>query len=110
MSIGAGELTELIRLERETRVANGQGGYDTSWSEFAKAWAQVSGLSGDEALQSGVQRSVQQWRVTIYRRADVQPTDRIVWGNLILDIKAAMPLPKEPQRFTLLICESGLVA
>jgi SPP1 family predicted phage head-tail adaptor len=106
---GRGDLTELVDIEQEARVSNGQGGYTTSWSKLADEWAEIIGMSGDEALLAGVQRAVQQWRVTISRRDDVKPRHRIKWGDLYLDIKAAMPLPKDPRNFTLLICESGAV-
>lgn len=106
---GTGKLRELIEIQRETRVSNGQGGYTTSWSLLARVRAEIVGLSGDEALTAGVERSVQQWRVTIRRRRDVSPKNRILWGDKLLDIRSDMPDPKDPRAFTLLICESGLI-
>ena len=107
---GTGRLKELVSIQRETRTSNGQGGYTTSWSEVAKVRAEIIGLSGDEALAAGVERSVQQWRVTIRRRSDISPKNRIQWGGQLLDVRSAIPDPKEPRAFTLLICESGLIA
>jgi len=104
---GAGDLTELVDIEQETRVSNGQGGYTTSWEKFSDEWTEIVGLSGDEALLAGVQRSVQQWRVIMRRRDDVKPKNRLIWGDTTLDIKSVMPLPQEPRDFILLICESG---
>lgn len=107
---GAGELTELVDIEQETRASNGQGGYTTSWAKLSDEWTKIVGLSGDEALLAGVQRSVQQWRVIMRRRDDVKPKHRLVWGAVVLDIKAVMPYPQDPRAFILLMCESGAVA
>lgn len=109
---GAGDLIEKVEVQEESRTSNGQGGYTTVWTKLSArgdARAQIIGLSGDEAISAGVQRSVQQWRVVIRRRADVSTKNRLIWGALTLDIKSAMPLPADPRAFTLLICESGAV-
>lgn len=106
------EMNEQVTIQAETRTANGQGGYTTSWANVATdptVWARVIGLSGDEALQAGIQRAVQQWRVHIRLRTDVTPKHRLLWSGLTLNVKAAMPDPRQPRDFTLLICESGAV-
>lgn len=108
-----GDLIERVTIQAESRVQDSQGGYTTSWSNIATTptvSANVRGLSGGEALQAGIQRSVQQWRVVIRRRTDVTPKHRLTWNGLVLDIKAAMPHPDYPRQYTLLVCESGLVA
>lgn len=107
--VSTGDLRELIDIEQETRVPNGQGGFTSSWAKVSDEWANIVGMSGDEALMSGVQRAVQQWRVIIRYRSDVKPKNRLRWGDIVLDVKAAMPLPKDPRAYTLLICESGAV-
>ena len=108
----AGQLRDRVTIQAETRTANGQGGYSTSWSNVATTptvCANILGLSGDEALQAGIQRSVQQWRVIVRKRSDLTTKHRLVWGGVNLDIKSVMPLPDEPRAFTLLMCESGAV-
>ncbi|MBB5684295.1 phage head closure protein [Sphingobium boeckii] len=105
----AGDLTELLTLEQLTSANNGQGGQVTSWLvEEPKLWGKVVGLSGDEALAAGVQRSVQQWRVTIRTRAGLTTKHRFRWGARLLDIKAVMPDPKD-RAAMLCLCESGLL-
>ncbi len=109
-----GDLTEYVEVQAESRTPNGQGGYTTSWTKLSgragNEWANIRGLSGDEALQAGVQRSVQVWRVIVPRRADITPKHRIIWEGLTLDIKSTLPLPDDPRFYTLMICESGLVS
>ena len=100
-----GKMRERLTLERETRVNNGQGGYDLSWLPVRKLWAEVYGLSGDEAITAGVERNVTRWRVTI-RSGDVKAEDRLIWNALKLDIISVMPHPQE-RGFMLMLCESG---
>lgn len=110
--MNAGDLIEQVTIQAESRVANGQGGYTTTWANVGTdptPWANVRGLSGDEALQAGVQRAVQQWRVVLRSRSDLTPKHRIVWNGLSLNIKAVMPLPDDPRAYTLAVCESGAV-
>lgn len=110
--MNAGDLIEQITIQAESRSANGQGGYTTSWANVgtdATPWANVRMLSGDEALQAGVQRAVQQWRVVLRYRTDLTAKHRIVWNGLNLNIKAVGPLPEQPREYTLAVCESGAV-
>lgn len=104
---------ERVTIQHEARAPNGQGGFTTTWTDALvapKVAAEIVGLSGDEAIAAGVERSVTRWRVTIRRRDDVSPRNRLLWNGLALNIVSAMPLPKDPRFYTLLICESGLSA
>jgi SPP1 family predicted phage head-tail adaptor len=112
MGLAAGRLRERVEIEAEVQTSNGQGGYVSAWSVVATVRAEVNGLSGGEAMRAGIERNVQQWRVTIRRRDDVTAKHRLQWlrpGNtrVRLDIKATMPDPKLPRDATLLLCESG---
>lgn len=105
-----GDLIDRVTIQVETRTANGQGGYSTSWANIATTptvWANVRGLSGNEALQAGIQRSVQQWRVVVRKRSDITTKHRLTWSGMNLNVKAVMPLPDDPRAYTLMICESG---
>jgi SPP1 family predicted phage head-tail adaptor len=111
MRIGA--LRERVTVQQQVRTPNGQGGFSVAWSDVAAAptiWAEVTGLSGDEAITAAVERSVTRWRVIIRKRTDITPAHRLVWNGVNLDVKSIMPLPSAPRALTLLICESGLSA
>lgn len=110
--IQAGRLRDLIAIEQEVRTANGQGGYSTVWSTLANTYAEVIGLSGAEALKAGIERNVQQWRVTVRRGVEVTGRNRIRWDALpntskIMNIKSVMPHPNAPREALLIMCESG---
>lgn len=105
----AGRLRERVTIEGETRVKNGQGGFTTDWTEVAtKVPAEIIGLSGDEALRLGAERSSSQHRVRIRRRGDLTVKNRLVWKGHVMAIKSVLPDPREPQAMQLLICEIGL--
>jgi SPP1 family predicted phage head-tail adaptor len=106
--IDAGRLNKRVAIQIEGRVPNGQGGYETGWGAVAErpnVWAEIIGLSGDESLRAGVERNVQQWRVTIRRRDDVTTKHRLIHKGQVFEIKSAMPDPKWDDA-TLLICET----
>ena len=111
--IDSGRLNRRVTIQSETRVDNGQGGYTTSWADVKTVSAEIIGLSGDEALAAGIERSVQQWRVTI-RRRPIATTNRMVGAKApflgrIFNIKAVMPDPRADDA-TLLICETVAAA
>lgn len=109
----AGRLRHRVRIEAKTRVANGQGGSTVAWTLVAIVRAEIIGLSGDEALKAGVERSVQQWRVTIRTRA-VTTQNRLVYLDADptlpagpCDIKAVLPDPRA-EGALVLMCETGV--
>ena len=108
MALQAGRLREQVTIQAESRTANGQGGFTTSWATVATVRAEVVGRSGSEAVKAGIERAVHQWQVTIRRRDDVTPQHRLQWKGRTLEIKSAMPDPRDRRDATLLVCESGV--
>lgn len=105
--LAAGRLNRRATIQEPGRASNGQGGWTaTGWQDVTTVWAEVLPLSGDEALQAGVERSVQQWRVTIRRRDSVTTKNRLLVADVAFDIKSAVPHPQHRDG-TLLICETG---
>lgn len=105
MGIAAGRLRELVSVEEETRLPNGQGGYTTAWSEVAAPRAEIIGLTGDESINAAVERSVQRWRVTMRARL-LTTKHRLIWNDIQLDIKSVVPDPRAPEAAIVVICES----
>lgn len=107
--IDPGRLDKRVTFEADGEAPNGQGGYTAGWAAIATlptVWAEIVGLSGDEALKAGAERNVQLWRVTIRRREDLTTKLRMTRGGKAYDIKSIMPDPKSDDA-TLLICETG---
>lgn len=104
----AGRLRERVTIEAEVRKANGQGGYVTEWVPVGPiAAAEIVGLSGDEALRLGVERSSSQFRVTMRKRLGLTSSNRLIWSGQVMAIRSVLPHPREPQQLQLLICEIG---
>lgn len=107
----AGRLRERVTIEGETRVANGQGGWKTGWAAIARnVAAEIVGMSGDEALRLGVERSTTLYRVRIRKRAGVTAANRLVWKGQPMAIRSG-PLPdsQDPNSIMVLTAEIGAV-
>lgn len=103
----AGLLRDEVTLEAEDRTDNGQGGFVSSWSPVTTMSANLVALTGDEALQNGIQRSTATYRVTIRRRDTITAQHRLKWRGTILAIHSVLQHPRWPQEAMLLICEIG---
>lgn len=105
----AGRLRERITIEQSTRVANGQGGWNSDWVAIAtKVPAEIIALSGDEALRDGIERSSQQYRVRLRKRDGLTPKERLQWKGQVMEVHSVLPDPKEPNSLLLLICSIGI--
>ncbi len=84
-SAGAGERTELVTFERETRVRRAGGGFDGEWTPLGQAWAAVTWLSGGEKLSQGAVRANEKYRFTVPSASldelGVTTADRIIWNS-----------------------------
>lgn len=110
--VTASDLIHRVTIQEETRIPDGQGGYDGAWADITvkpRAWAKVTGLTGGEALSNLVERSTAQWRVIIRQRTGITTKNRLVWNGKELDIKSVLPHPANPRAFLLLICESEAI-
>ena len=115
MTIGKGlssRMRERVTIQEANVVDNGRGGRrtptgETPWRDVAaKVPAEVLPLRGGEALNLGVQRSTQLYRVTMRNRTDVTTAHRLLWNGVALDIRTA---PPSTDRTTLVMtCESGV--
>lgn len=83
MAMGAGELTERIRLERLSDAADeGGGGAGSAWALVAEVWAKAWALRGRQQDEGGQSIDRVAQRFKIRWRADVESEDmRVVWGG-----------------------------
>lgn len=107
----AGQLTERIRFEQESRTPDGGGGASISWPTVATRWAAVEPLKGREQLQAMQLQASNLYRVTI--RNDglaITASMRLVWltnGNALLNIRECPPTPKG-SLYRVLVAELGV--
>ncbi len=83
-------LPERIVIERETQLADGAGGFTSSWAPLATRWANAKAVRGSESEESGRTQSRQTWLFTVRRDSTtetVTASDRISWDDAIYNIR-----------------------
>jgi head-tail adaptor len=76
----AGRLRERITILRKQGTKNAGGGLDVSWPAVAEnVSAEIVGLNGRESLIGGVLQGISYFQITIRYRADLKPSDQILW-------------------------------
>jgi SPP1 family predicted phage head-tail adaptor len=92
-----GEMDDRIQIEQESRVADGMGGYELTWTvRHGPMWAAVRPMSGRER-QFADQVRAESGYVVIIRNREVFEGDRIKWingGNRLLNIRAVHRKPR----------------
>lgn len=109
----AGELRELVTIERATVAVDPLGEPLATWAPLGTAgtvWASVLPqryTTGAEALSQALGREAvaTTYTVTIYWRSDVRETDRINWGGRLLDIRRVID-PDARRSWLELLCEA----
>ena len=104
--MSAGTLDQIITLQRSTATPDGGGGVTMSWASFAtdaNPWAKVKAKAGRESMIEGRTTSTFVVEFTIYNRADVTETDRILWQGVAYNIRG---IRSEGERTLMLVIEA----
>lgn len=85
-----------ITIQEESRVADGQGGYTTGWTDILTTWGKVEPIKGQQTLEAGQIVGGKPYKVRMrYRNdlvsqggshAEIVNTNRLKYDNRILDI------------------------
>jgi len=86
----AGRLTEYISLQRATATQDSYGAESKSWSTYADCWARIETMTAAARLVEKQLLIDATHRVTIRWTLDVLVTDRVSWGDRLLDIVSAI--------------------
>jgi SPP1 family predicted phage head-tail adaptor len=87
---GIGSLRRRMTLEQPTRVADGGGGVTVTWTPVTDLWAELTGLSGAEAVAGdGLQGRVTH-QITIRRRTGIVPAMRFRMGQRVFVIETVL--------------------
>lgn len=103
-NIEIGGLRERVTLQSPSRIPDGGGGADVSWTEGATVWAKVETRGGGEAFASERLAAQARFRVTIRHRTGVTAEMRLLWGDRALAI-SALGDPDGRKRFLVLDCK-----
>lgn len=106
---GSSMLSERVTIQRAVRTSDGAGGFTQAWGTLYTVWAAIEGQSGDELLRAERVQAQQQYKVRVRAAEvpDLRPSDRLVWGTMLLNIRA-LPVVARGQLWRELICEAGV--
>jgi SPP1 family predicted phage head-tail adaptor len=76
-----GELNHQVELQRSSRVADGMGGFTTTFVTIATVWAKMTTLRSDEAIQAMATTGTAIHNITIRYRTDVKAAWRVRYGS-----------------------------
>lgn len=108
MKIGAGELNQLIDIERLTLEQNEFGSQVEKWVLRCRCWAKIKEGSAKEAvLNDGLGSGVSFVAIIRYRKG-IQSSDRIKWNGIILNVVS--PIYTSSNDFLTIQCESGVIS
>lgn len=81
-----GAMRHRIVLERKTPAGDGAGGLTQTWTPFATVWARVEGKHDRERLDAQKIETKQRFEIVLRHRGDIGTDDRIIFGELTLNI------------------------
>lgn len=100
-----GKLRYKIDLQCETRVADGLGGFTTTWYDmFTSVWADIAQPDAKDVYKFGRLLDRVTTKVTIRYNKSVKPGWRVVYGDVVYSVLHSMNVDMK-NRETLLFCE-----
>ena len=101
--IRAGKLKQRIEIQKEERVRQPGGSYETDWVSFLDSWARIVPLSGTERYTAQQVQSELSHRVEMRYQEGIKPQMRVKYGERTFDIEAVLNL-EEANRELHLMC------
>lgn len=102
-----GQMRERIKFQQESDVADGGGGFTSTWINYRTVWARVSPVKKDEELEADQLQAEVLYKIMIRHRTDINEKMRIVWQNKNLNIRS-ITNPDERKRYTEVLAEEGV--
>lgn len=92
MSLPAGKLRHVVRVERKVEVVDSAGNREQIWVPFlTRAYANIEPLSAREIMAASSEHSKTTARITIRHREGLDHSMRIVHKNTIYNIEGLIP-------------------
>ena len=111
--MGSGSKTELITIERVSRIADGGGGGSETWASIGQVWAEAKWIGGGEKRDRGAVREATKYRFTVLtdeaEALGIRASVRIEWRGDHYNIRER---PRRLQRAadTEIFAESGVAS
>ncbi len=98
MSIGA--LNRRVSIQKETRTADGAGGFTRTWATIAVVWGKLTPKSGGESLDAQQQTNEQRFVLKIRHRTDVSTAKRVLISGDAYNITNAFNIDQKRRYLT----------
>ena len=105
-----GELNCRVTLLKETKVADGQGGYETAYIASGSMWAKITAVTAKTEDQYEQLTPEILHRITIRYRTDITMADRIQYGNRLFEQIAPPINEREKNAYLRLECREVVSA
>ena len=93
-SIGAGELSEQVTIQRAAMTRGAANAELWTWSNGETVWAKVTERGGREPQLADRPVMLISYEVVIRAGVTVTHSDRLTWGGKVLAIDTVTPLPR----------------
>lgn len=106
MSIG--ERRDRVTFQTPVISTDDFGEPDKSWADICTSWALVQPLKGTERFSAGGVKADADHRIVTRNRpelASLSPTDRIVFGSQVFDIRAVIARDHRRSELEILVTE-----
>lgn len=107
MSLAAGRLKSRVEIQAPAHTPDAAAGRRSGWRRVASVAAEVVPMSGSPALDDGIVRAVQAFRVTIRWRRGIDTRHRLIWEGQPLKINSAVD-PDQSRERLVMACEAGV--
>ena len=107
----AGTMRHRVTVQNFTSKRLPSGQVQQVWSDVATFWAEVKGVSGQEVIASGAEKSEVTFRMWIRYRPDVTSASRILWqqkGQTRQAYAVVSALPDDKSTRLELLCKGGV--
>lgn len=104
----AGTLKHKVQLQSPTTSRDSYGGTTKTWTTVANTFADIAYISGKEYIVSSQLKAPVTARLTIRKRANVDATMRVLYGNTVFAIQSVLP-DLELNEYLTLLCNTGAI-
>lgn len=80
--ISAGQLSELIEIQRKTNIKTASGAIDYAWEKKCAPRSKVEWLNGSKSMKNGELVTDERISFAIRAHYDIVDTDRIIYGGV----------------------------
>lgn len=109
LKLCANALNEYVDVETPTEVADGFGGYTTTWASKTGLWCKIAEKSGNEALTNGRLDTDKSLEFTTIYRDDILTKDRLVLDGIVYNIRRIDDLDRA-HKFLVIYADTGAEA